>query len=985
MEMTFGTWLKVRRRQLDITQAELAKRASCSLVTIRKIEQNDRRPSKALAAVMATALAIPAETITDFVTFARTAPDGTVIPKTLQSVDPLSMQPASNAPQAATQIDRSPAGTRDRRYRLPRSTTPFIGREAEIASVIAFLRDPTVPLVSILGPGGMGKTRLALAAADHLYQSQDQLFVDGIVFITLASLNASTQIAPTLADSLAIPIDAGREIRQQLLAFLAPKQMLLILDNCEHLLDGVGLFEEILRAAPGVCILVTSRERLALQAEQAFPIAGLGTLEATESDAAEILDHPAIQLLRQSAQRAAPTFSLRAEDLPHAVRICRLVAGMPLGIEIAAGWVGMMSLAAIADEIQRNLDFLESNLRDIPDRHRSIRAVFDASWHHLEPQEQAIFRKLAIFRGGFSRAAAAHVVGANLKQLGHLIYKSLLHYDRNHARYMLHELLRQYAGEKLAEDPAAESVARERHRTYYLSLLGDQWEALRGADQEVALDDIDIDIDNIRLAWHAAVAVQPDAQEHLSQLRVAMDPLGFYAQWCVHPEQGYEAFKLVSNEIDANTSATARVTVIRALAWQAAFCRQLGRVELACELLEEAMTHSNDPAFDPALQKAEQAFLYYQWGYCLERRQNERALSYFRKSIELWEELGDNWWMALGFSGLGFNLSWSNRFSEARDYLQKSIEHFERYGNARELVILHERMSDSCQFKGDLGAARYHGQQALTLAEGTGNRKALADALRRMSVVVVLTEGNLEKADELNNKALTIYQSLNTQIGYAIALAQRAKHSLARGHVQAAERDFDAARAIFSTQQLRQGEGYSLRWLAIVAQMNGRQTDALEMINDSIEIFEEVGSYNYIPHLKVIRFLIDKEHAPPLENLGQLAELLQAAIESREYFDILWSLPAIAYCLLQEESSTTDNSIPQRAAFAAEISGFIGTNFEYGQSAYMRSLVHDEVDALLAPWPQAAITAAEIRGQETTVWEIAEAVWRFMKRDKTSV
>jgi tetratricopeptide (TPR) repeat protein len=385
------------------------------------------------------------------------------------------------------------------------------------------------------------------------------------------------------------------------------------------------------------------------------------------------------------------------------------------------------------------------------------------------------------------------------------------------------------------------------------------------------------------------------------------------------------------------------------------------------------------------MRKTEQAFLYYQWGYCLERRQNERSLAYFRKSIALWEELGDNWWMALGFSGLGFNLSWSNRFLEARDYLQKSIELFERYGNARELVTLHERMSDSCQFQGDLDAARYHGQRALTLAEGAGDRKALADALRRMSVVSLLTEGNLEKADELNDRALAIYQSLNIQIGYALALALRAKHSLVRGHVQAAQHDFDVARAIFSTQQLRQGEGYSLRWLAIAAQMNGRQTDALEMINTSIDIFAEVGADNFIPHLRVIRFLIDKKTRPTSEALTQLAEILHHAIEIREYFDVLWSLPAIAYCLLQEESSVTDNSIPHQIALAAEISGFIDTNFEYGHSAYMRSLAHDEVQALLTLWPQAEIVAAQIHGKKTTVWEIAEAVWETIQRDTTKV
>lgn len=980
MDMPFGSWMKVRRRQLDITQAELAERASCSLVTIRKIEQNDRRPSKSLAEAMATALAIPTDQITDFVTFARRSPDGMVVPPGLHTLASPDTPLPHTVQSASAQTMREEADATGTTYRLPRPTTPFIGREAEIATVTHFVRDPAVPLVSILGPGGMGKTRLALAVADRLAQSNEHPFVDGIVFVSLASLNEIAQMVPTLAQSLAISIDPRREARQQLLTFLASKQMLLILDNCEHLLDGVDLFQEIVQAAPQVCILATTRERLHVPGEQAFPIEGLGSLEESQRTPDELLSHPAVQLLHMSARRAEPTFALQAEELPHAVRICHSVAAMPLGIEIAAGWVGMMSLAAIADEIQDNLDFLESDQRTIPDRHRSIRAVFDASWRHLDREEQTIFHRLSIFRGGFSRDAAAFVAGASLRQLGQLIYKSLLHFDRDRDRYGLHELLRQYAREKLAEDRAEESIALEHHQSYYLRLLIDRHDALRGTEQEGTLAEIDAEIDNIRLAWRSAVA-QPNA----TQLRAAMDSLGFYYQWRTRPEEGVEAFQLIRNEINANASHASRIAVIRALAWQAAFHSQQGRADAANELLEEAMALSHSPDIDQAVWETEQAFIYYQWGYCLERRQNERSLVCFRKSIELWEGIGDAWWVALGLGGLGFNLSWSNRFLEAREYLQKSIELFERYGNARELVTLHERMSDSCQFKGDLDAARYHGQRALTLAEGTGNRKALADVLRRMSTVILFTEGNLKKADELNNKALTIYQSLNTKIEYAIALAQRAKHLLARGHVRAAQHDFDAARSIFNTQQLRQGEGYSLRWLAIVAQMNGRRTDALEMINTSIDIFDEVGSYNFIPHLNVIRFLIDKENQLPWEARTQLAEIVDRALESREYFDILWSLPAIAWCWLQEESPADDGPIPQCIILAAEISGFMRTVFEYGQSAYMRSLVHDEVDALLAPWPQAEIAAAQARGQETDVWEIAETVWEFIQTGTTDV
>lgn len=999
MEMPFGSWLKVRRRQFDLTQAELAKLAICSLVTIRKIEQNSRRPSKQLAEAMAKALHLPADQIAIFVTYARTAPEPANVPAPLQTTIPSLVQKTAIPRQESAPVSVTLARSSAAQYPLPRPITPFFGRIEELATLRAYLLDPNVQLVSILGPGGMGKTRLALAVAEDLKNDGGQPFGDGIVFVSLAPLTEVSQIESALVDALSILIEPGRDTKQQILNFLAEKEMLLIFDNCEHLLGGVDLFQDILQAALSVCILATSRERLLLQGEQAYPIEGLGTLEQFEENAEEAIDHPAIQLFRRCAQRAEPTFSLPTDELPTAIRICQLVGEMPLAIEIAAGWVSMMSLAAILADIQGNLDFLESDLRHLPERQRSMRAVFGASWQHLDHDEQSIFKQISIFRGGFSREAASEVVGANLRQLGHLIYKSLLHYDRAQDRYELHELLRQFSVEKLAADVALESTTRARHMTFYLETLSQQRKALRGEKQEDAFAQIDADIENMRLAWQNAVSCT-----NITLLYGAMDSLGFYYQWRVRPDAGLEAFRLVVESLDANQSvdesADSRLLMIRALAWQASFQRQLKDPDRANELLERAMTLCDQTdtallAVDEKSLKNERAFVYYQWGFCLERRQNELALDYFRKSIELWDALGDDWWTALGLSGLGFNLSWSNRFIEAREQLQKSIELFEKYGNNRELVILHERMSDSCGFKGDFDAAIMHSQRALALAREMGDRKALADALFRSSVVELTGLGNLETAKALNNEALVMYRSLNVQMGTAVALARRGMFALAIGDVEEAKHDFFAAREIMHAQRIRQGEGFILRWLALAEQLNGGHEDALAMISQSIDIFEEVGAYGYTPHLRVIRLLIDKANQPPLESLHWLGDVLDNALKIREYYDILWALPAIAYCLLRQESAAnpetllaverraeltnTENAIPKSVSIAAEINGFICSNFEYGQSAYMRALIHDENGAMLCAWPSAEIAIAQSKGKEKHVWDFAKEVLAFIQ------
>ena len=333
------------------------------------------------------------------------------------------------------------------KHNLPAESTPFIGREAEIETLSHFLADPATRLVTILGMGGMGKTRLALATARQyisLDSTQPSPFENGIYFIPLAPLHAANAVILTLAESVQFSFYAAHNPKQQLLDFLREKSMLLVMDNFEHVLDAANLVGDILEAAPNVKIIVTSRERLNLRGETVFNIGGMALTDWENLDTAQ--DNNAVKLFLQSARRVQPSFDLKADDLPHLAQIFQMVQGMPLGIELAAAWVDALHLEEIAQEIQQNRHFLETEMRDVPERHRSIRAVFEYSWHLLGDSERDIFTYLSVFRGGFTRDAAIAVTGIGLRALTTLVNKSLISRDSD-GRYHIHVLIREYAME----------------------------------------------------------------------------------------------------------------------------------------------------------------------------------------------------------------------------------------------------------------------------------------------------------------------------------------------------------------------------------------------------------------------------------------------------------------------------------------------------------------------------------------------------------
>jgi predicted ATPase/transcriptional regulator with XRE-family HTH domain len=530
----FRGWLRRRRTERGLTQEDLGELVGYAAQTIRKIEGGQRRPSLQLALRLAQALELGLDEQAAWMNAARAVAE--------PNEDPVSPPLRSPTP--------SPG--------LPTYLTPFIGRAQEQAELATLLDRPDCRLVTVLGPGGVGKTRLAIETGRTI-----QGFTDGAAFVSLAPVATPALIVPAIGDALGFTSSGTSDLLMQLIAHLRDRRVLLILDNLEHLLDpaGVtlGLLERLLMQAPAVSILATSRERLRLAGEWVLELEGLPLPQAahTQPDAA-----PALRLFAAHAERVDRAFRLAPENTATITTICRLVEGLPLGIELAAAWLRLLALEEIAQELARGLDTAELSPRSLPARHHSLRAVVDHSWQLLQASERQALRQLSVFQGGFSREAALQVAGADLGLLANLADKSLLRRGVS-KRYDLHEVIKQYAEARLREHTDEWAATQDRHAAYFLRFVAEREQRLAGAEQFVTMGEISAEIDNIRAAWGwAASHGFHDQLEHASEI------LQWFYEFRNWGQEGAELFAQAVERLRATGSA----------ADQGALQRTLGRM-----------------------------------------------------------------------------------------------------------------------------------------------------------------------------------------------------------------------------------------------------------------------------------------------------------------------------------------------------------------------------------------------------------------------
>ncbi len=399
---------------------------------------------------------------------------------------------------------------------LPASTTPFIGRTTQLAELTQLLANHDCRLITLLGQGGMGKTRLALETARDVATAQQRRFLHGVCFVPLVGVATLPQLVAALGHALALPFQPHSTPESQLLHYLQDKELLLVLDNFEQLVnEPVAAFvRQLLDRAPALKLLITSRVRLHLQGEQLYGMQGLAVpITATQSatpSVAEVATYSSVQLFLATVQRSQQSYSLSAADAAAVTTICQLVQGMPLALELAAAWINVLTVAEIAIELARNLDFLASDAHDLPLRQRSMRAVFETSWCLLTAAEQRVFQQLSVFRGGFTGEAAETVAGASLSLLMGLMHKAFL-YRASDKRFEVHELLRQFAQEQLWHNQELHQT-QQRHTGYFVALAEEAERHFASARLGQWIERLEDEYDNLQAALTWALETKAIAQ-----------------------------------------------------------------------------------------------------------------------------------------------------------------------------------------------------------------------------------------------------------------------------------------------------------------------------------------------------------------------------------------------------------------------------------------------------------------------------------------
>ncbi len=761
----FGDWLKRRRQSLDLTQAELAEAAGCSVFALRKIEAGERRPSKQLAGLLADALRVPSEQTAAFVTAARGE----------SGLERLGL-PGQTAAETAP-----PPAPRLRNW--PPCPTPLVGREQELASLARLLADPLCRLLTLIGPGGIGKTRLAVEAGARAAAA----FADGVCFIPLAPVATPAAVIPALAEALALPLRGQVEPRRQLLDYLAGKQALLVVDNLEHLLAAVGLLADILAHAPRVKLIATSRERLNLQSEYVFVTQGLPVPPPDRLHRAH--DYDAIRLFDQAARRAGAELALAGEELAAAAQVCRTVEGMPLGIELAAAWTPLLSCQEIAAEIQRGLDFLATGLRDLPERQRSLRAVFDHSWRLLDDEERAVLARLSIFQGGFERRAAQEVAGADLPVLLALASKSLIRRAES-GRYDLHEVVRQYAFSHLSRTPEHAETC-DRHSRFYLALLRDQDAALRG--QGPARRSLTDESDNLRAAWDWAVqrSLFPALAPALRGFAYLFELSGWLDEGVARLEAVIQAGRVAMDD------PAGRRMLGEALGQQALLLFRRGDFSqaLACagaslELLR--------PFADPNLLTHP---LFFQGVILFLDGEFDAAQASLEEALVCARAAGDDWCAAYADFNLGYLTHLRGDHQAGYDRMVAVLTPWRAVGDPRSISLALNHLSPAAVQLGRYQEAEAFLQEGMGLCQEMGDRWGVGTALRYLGLAA-LAQGDAARAQALLRQSLDVHQGFVAGWDIARTLLYLAEAARALGEMDAARAHCAEALAVAEASNL---------------------------------------------------------------------------------------------------------------------------------------------------------------------------------------
>lgn len=705
-------------------------------------------------------------------------------------------------------------------HNLPSSPTAFIGRQQELAALDDAIHQEGSRLVTIVGPGGIGKTRFVLAYAErYLIAPQAPSFPDGVFFVPLLNVIPSSDTA--VADQLVLAIMAAiklsletsagpivRPPKQQLLEYLGRKRLVLLLDNFDDLLapaagegrDAEDLVADILKAAPEVRVIVTCRERLRLYGERVYTLPGLALPDVKgggPGNQDSVVYSEAMQLFIRSARRVQHGFQLRAEDWLPLARLCYFLGGMPLAIELAASWVDTLSVVAILMEMQRSLDFLSTNLLNVERRHHSLRKVLDYTWQRLPPEEQSVLATLSVFRGGFTRQAAqalamqASAMEApaapaaetskfvSLHLLRNLVYKSLLHYNATRDRYETHELLRRFAADKLARDGAYEVAVRQCHSAYYCGALEAREANLTGPQQQVALAEIEADIENVRVAWRWAVE-----QGDVRQIGATQEALFLFYDMRSWFQEGQQVFQEAALCLAAVAGSRQQaVTMARLQARAGWFAFHLGQQQESVRLLQESLAQLQQQGAE-----VESIFnLNYLGAIMRHLGEWEKADAFLLEALRLARKYENRYQASISLNTLGQTSSLRGNYEAARQYCREGLGLKREIGDERGMTYSLTYLGRVAQALGDYDEARRLFEESMNISESVGDQRGVAFALQNLGDTAQAL-GQCDEAEKLYQRSLGIFCHIANPLGTSICMIRLGEVMTAWGDLAAARR-----------------------------------------------------------------------------------------------------------------------------------------------------------------------------------------------------
>ncbi len=841
--ITFGDLLKHLRRQAGLTQRELSIAVGYSDTQISRMEQNQRVPDAAtLTARFVPALHLERE------------------PQWVARLLELAVDAhRDDGPASTADVSVPPVP----RHNLPLQLTSFIGREKEIAEVQRLLM--TNRLTTLTGAGGSGKTRLSLEVARALLD----IFPDGVWFIELAPLANPELVPQTVATSLGLREEASRSITATLTGYLQAKTALLLLDNCEHLVQACAqLAETLLRACPNLYLLATSREALGVPGEVAFPIPTLSTPNVLRDPLPSIeplTKYDSVRLFIERAQTALPEFTLTTDNAPAIAQVCHRLGGIPLAIELAAARVKTLRVEQIAARLDDRFRLLTGGSRTALPRHQTLRASIDWSYALLSGSEQILLRRLSVFAGGWRLEAAEAVCSGDgiesadvLDVLTQLVNKSIAIVKREagrETRYRLLETIRQYAREKLLEAGEA-AVVQARHLDFYLKLAEKAEPKLHGAEQMAWLERLEAEHDNVRAAleWSRVDEASEAKGLHLAGI--------LFWFWHIH---NYMSEGRSWLEGALTRSIPSERTLARAQALYATGglgYKQAADYPRAQAQLKESITIFRE-AGAPGRRGLAYALL--MWGELnLYHGDIVQSPALFLESVALFRELEDKWGLALSLHWSGVikdpthpdavSLRWSdaaakaqNDSAAARSLYEESLALFRELGDKWAQTMPLGSLGNMALCQGDHVAGRALFEESLAIQREFGDKLGVGWSLWALGNEV-LNQNDYERATTLYNESLAIYQGMEQKQGIAALLGDLAEVARRQGDYKQATTLYEESLTIKRELGNRERIAFSLDGLGRVAWSQGDHASAYSLQTEALTLRREADNPISLAH-----------------------------------------------------------------------------------------------------------------------------------------